>query len=405
MVMKRLFLLAATILLTLSFGYSQKDTSCAGIYYYNASSYGIMSRDSANYYRVVEKNNSFNDYYASDNTLRASGTVTYVDPSDDGNTIFDGSFIAYYPSGRVWIKQFFKEGQNDGEFTEYYENGLMKQHEFYKNGVLNGVKTTFDEKGETCTQWEYKDGVLVNDYYTKSGNGYSVDYDTTSNAPKWRDVTTSDLKVVVDKNGKAWKTYAINGLYVSIDLKYRKFYGRYYVLELFIQNNSQESAFFNFSQSTINTNRGDEKFFTEKEFYRRVRNRQGWANFGIQAAGVATAITLDVALNSNVHYSHNPHHRHHWERDLVYDMSSFLIHQSAIVGSILVSGFYADQREKILNTDIGYLRNYSIEPKSSITGYAYAKYSPNAKSVLVNLFINGKVYQFPMDASHLEVVD
>ena len=95
MVMKRLFLLAATILLTLSFGYSQKDTSCAGIYYYNASSYGVMSRDSANYYRVVEKNNSFNDYYASDNTLRASGTVTYVDPSDDGNTIFDGSFIAY----------------------------------------------------------------------------------------------------------------------------------------------------------------------------------------------------------------------------------------------------------------------------------------------------------------------
>ena len=86
-------------------------------------------------------------------------------------------------------------------------------------------------------------------------------------------------------------------------------------------------------------------------------------------------------------------------------MSSFLIHQSAIVGSILVSGFYADQREKILNTNIGYLRNYSIEPKNSITGYAYAKYSPNAKNVLVNLFINGKVYQFPMDVSHLEAID
>ena len=130
----------------------QNKDSWAGIYYYDTNSYGVMQRDSADYYRVVESNNSFNDYYSKDNTLRASGTVVSIDPSDDAKTVFDGSFIAYYPNGKVWIKQFFKNGKNEGEYTEYYDNGLMKQHEFYKGGVLDGVKTVFEEDGKTCRQ-------------------------------------------------------------------------------------------------------------------------------------------------------------------------------------------------------------------------------------------------------------
>ena len=54
--------------------------------------------------------------------------------------------------------------------------------------------------------------------------------------------------------------------------------------------------------------------------------------------------------------------------------------------------------------NIGYLTNYQIKPNTSITGYAYAKFSPTAKTILVNLPVNGKVYQFPVDVSNLKVI-
>ena len=100
--MKRLFLLSAMVL-SCAFCLAQNKTSYAGIYYYDSSSYGVMDRDSADYYRVVENNNTFNDYYAKDNALRASGALSYADPSDDSKTVFEGAFIAYYPNGKVWI--------------------------------------------------------------------------------------------------------------------------------------------------------------------------------------------------------------------------------------------------------------------------------------------------------------
>ncbi len=401
--MKRLFLFSAMMLAGV-LCLAQNKVSNAGIYYYDSNSYGVMQRDSADYYRVVENNNSFNDYYSKDNSLRASGTVVSVDPSDDGNTVFDGAFIAYYPSGKVWIKQFFKDGKNDGEYTEYYENGLMKQHEFYKAGVLDGVKTVFEEDGKTCKQWEYKNGELVNDVYTQSGSGYSVEYDTQTKEPVWRDPETSDLKSYKTKDGQMIKAYAINGLYVSIDVAYQHYFGKYYVLQLYIQNNSPEDAYFSFDNTSIQSPQGDIKLFTKSDFHRRMRSRQGWAQFGISAASVATAITLE-AITDDAFYRQDRRHHRTFGRDLAHDMSAFLIRQSAVVGSILVSGMFNEANAKVLNNNIGYLNNYVIKPNTSITGYAYAKYSPSARQILVNLPINGKIYQFPVDVTHLKTID
>ena len=382
---------------------AQNKVSNAGIYYYDSSSYGVMQRDSADYYRVVENNNSFNDYYSKDNSLRASGMVVSVDPSDDANTVFEGAFIAYYPSGKVWIKQFFKDGKNDGEYTEYYENGLMKQHEFYKAGVLDGVKTVFEEDGKTCKQWEYKNGELVNDVYTQSGSGYSVEYDTQTKEPVWRDPETSDLKAYRTEDGQVIRAYAINGLYVSIDVSYQHYYGKYYVLQLFIQNNSPEDALFSFDNSSIQSPNGNIKLFTKSDLERRMNSRQGWAQFGIQAATFATAITLE-AITDEAFYRQDRRHHRTFGRDLAHDMSAFLIRQSAVVGSVLISGMFNEAHKNVVNNNIGYLKNYRIKPNTSITGFAYAKYSPSAKQILVNLPINGKVYQFPVDVTNLKTI-
>lgn len=413
--MKRLFLFSAMVLFSfLAYAQkvvtkpadpsaSQERVSCAGIYYYDSNSYGVMDRDSADYYRVVESNNSFNDYYSKDNSLRASGTVSSIDASDDANTVFEGAFIAYHPNGKVWIKQFFKGGKNDGEFTEYYESGLMKQHEYYKMGVLDGVKTVFEEDGKTCKQWEYKDGELVTDTYTQSGSGYSVDYDTTTKEPVWKDVTTSDLKSYRTKEGQTIRAYAINGLYVSIDVAYQHYYGKYYVLQVFIQNNSPEEAYYSFDNTSMATPGGNLKLFSKNDFQKRMNSRQGWAQFGIQAATFATAITLE-AISDETFYRQNRRHHRTFGRDLAQDMSAFLIRQSAVVSSMLISGMFNEAHAKVVNNNIGYLRNYKIQPNTSITGFAYAKYSPSVRQILVNLPINGKVYQFPVDVTNIKTI-
>ncbi len=401
--MKRLFLFL-TIMLYGIFSFAQTRESWAGIYYYNSNSYGVTQRDSAEYYRVVESNNSFNDYYSKSNTLRATGAVSSVDAADDANTIFEGAFIAYHPNGKVWIKQFFKNGKNDGEFTEYFENGLMKQHEFYKEGILHGVKTLFDEDGKTCKQWEYSDGELINDYYTQSGEGYSVDYDTTTKEPVWKDVTTSDLKAYETQDGQVIRAYAVNGLYVSLDVSYQHYYGKYYILQLFVQNNSPEDAYFSFKDASIQSSAGKIKMFSSGDYLRRINRRQGWAKFGLHAATIATAITLE-AITDEQFYRQDRHHRRTFGRDLAHDMSTFLIRQSAVVGNILISGMFNDARAKVANNNIGYLQNYLIKPNTSITGFAYAKYNSNAKHLLVNLPINGKVYQFPIDVENIKSID
>ena len=134
-----------------------------------------------------------------------------------------------------------------------------------------------------------------------------------------------------------------------------------------------------------------------------MNSRQGWAQFGISAASVATAITLE-AITDEAFYRQDRRHHRTFGRDLAHDMSAFLIRQSAVVGSILVSGMFNEANARVLNKNIGYLTNYQIKPNTSITGYAYAKFSPTAKTILVNLPVNGKVYQFPVDVSNLKVI-
>ena len=134
-----------------------------------------------------------------------------------------------------------------------------------------------------------------------------------------------------------------------------------------------------------------------------MNSRQGWAQFGIQAATFATAITLE-AITDEAFYRQDRRHHRTFGRDLAHDMSAFLIRQSAVVGSVLISGMFNEAHKNVVNNNIGYLKNYRIKPNTSITGFAYAKYSPSAKQILVNLPINGKVYQFPVDVTNLKTI-
>ena len=380
----------------------QQVRSYQGTYYFTAEATKADNKQSSEYYRVVEINNNFKDYYTNGNLLRAKGTVAYMDENDDNNTVFDGAFEAYYPSGKVWIKQTFKNGQNDGEFTEYYESGLIKEHETYKDGTLDGIKTTFTEKGDTCYQYVYDNGKLQNDTYTQSGNGYSVNYDAQTKKPVWNRASDVQVKNLMDNSGDTWKYYTLNGLYVSINVKYRHYYGRYYVVNVYIQNNSPENAYFNFDNASITAGGGRVRLFSHDEYVRRVNNRQAWTAFGLSMAAVVTAATLDAAINSSYYDDwgyHSP------SSNFAHDFSSFVIEESAVVGTVLINGYMTNEMIKVQQNNIGYLKNYMVVPKNAVSGYALAKYDPSVNQISVNLPINGVVYSFKWNTTNLEDAD
>lgn len=380
----------------------QQVQSYKGTYYFTLQATKAVDAQSSEYYRVVEANNNFKDYYTKGDLLRAKGTVAYLDAEDDNNTVFDGPFEAYYPSGKVWIKQTFKNGQNNGEFTEYYEDGLIKEHETYKDGVLDGIKTTFTEKGDTCYQYVYDNGKLQNDTYTQSGDGYSVNYNAQTKKPIWNQASDVQVKNLMDKSGDVWKYYTLNGLYVSINVKYRHYYGRYYVVSVYIQNNSPENAYFNFDSASITAGGGRVRLFSHDEYVRRVNNRQAWTAFGLSMATVVTAATLDAAINSSYY---NGWDNYSPGRDFAHDFSSFIIEESAAVGSVLIGGYMTNEMIKVQQNNIGYLKNYMVAPKNAVSGYALAKYDPSVNQIFVNLPINGVVYSFRWNTANLQDAD
>ena len=447
--------------------------SFEGLYFFKADGSKAASKDAADYYRVVDANNYFRDYYVNSSSangsasnsnissnsssnsnilstsksvtgdaLRAEGKVVFIDAANDNNSVFEGKFIAYYLSGKIWIRQFFKEGKNDGEFTEYFENGGIKEHDFYKDGVLDGLKSEFAENGDTCYQYEYENGKLVNDYYTQSGNGYSVNYNNETKKPEWRQTAADEVHAVLDKAGDSWKYYTANGLYIAVNVRYKHYYGRYYLTSVYIQNNSPEDAYLDFNNMSISGLSGGASYnglnsgarysgqrngaqyseqgngaqysrqsngarysgqrrirmFSKDEYVNRVNNRQAWAAFGLSMATVVTAVTLDAAINGSYYDS--------WDRspgsDFWHDLSSVMITEAAVVGNVLIAGYMTNEMIKVQQNNIGYLQNYLIKPKNAICGYALAKYDSSSSKILVNVPVNGVVYSFSWDASDMK---
>ncbi|MFA6704042.1 MAG: hypothetical protein WCS05_04450, partial [Bacteroidales bacterium] len=57
----------------------QQVQSYKGTYYFTLQATKAVDVQSSDYYRVVEANNNFKDYYTKGDLLRAKGTVAYLD--------------------------------------------------------------------------------------------------------------------------------------------------------------------------------------------------------------------------------------------------------------------------------------------------------------------------------------
>ena len=64
------------------------------------------------------------------------------------------------------------------------------------------------------------------------------------------------------------------------------------------------------------------------------------------------------------------------------------------VGAVLIAENADRKYDRILQDNLGYLRNYSLEPGHSMTGHLMAKDVPAAKHLVVDVPLDTRVYRF-----------
>tara|TARA_B110000003_G_scaffold159109_1_gene159314 strand:+ start:4775 stop:5512 length:738 start_codon:yes stop_codon:yes gene_type:complete len=71
-----------------------------------------------------------------------------------------GMWIYYFPSGELFSKEFYIDGNLEGELINYYENGKSLEITQYSNGFKNGSSKHFSDKGVLIEEVHYKDDLL-----------------------------------------------------------------------------------------------------------------------------------------------------------------------------------------------------------------------------------------------------
>ncbi|MBM6991946.1 MAG: hypothetical protein I3J02_01555 [Prevotella sp.] len=133
--MKQFVLISAMLLMTVaSFGRKHVSESAivvADTIYYAADQTSVKNADQASYYRLLLTQNKgkaqesvFTDYYM-DGTLKAEGGYTFVDLSNDKNTVLNGDVTTYYVNGKEKLHGKYQNGKRHGYFTLQMRDGSV----------------------------------------------------------------------------------------------------------------------------------------------------------------------------------------------------------------------------------------------------------------------------------------
>ena len=206
-----------------------------------------------------------------------------------------------------------------------------------------------------------------------------------------------------DKAGNKWKTFHQDSLYIFLNTRYMKDHGKYYLIDIYIQNNFQKPLFFDFNAASVTANGRINYFWTYDKYRRRVQRQNGWAAFGAGVATLFTAWILDAILNGN--YFNGDTDNYSLGLDLLHGISSVFIQDIAYIGAMAIADGFERDYERCLQKSIGFLTPYNIPSNTALRGHTLAKFIPGADRIEINLPIGNKVYSFQWDASELEEIN
>lgn len=203
--------------------------------------------------------------------------------------------------------------------------------------------------------------------------------------------------LMLDRNGNAWKAWHVDGLKVLLNVRYLQHYGKYYRMDLYIENDSERPVLFDFNNTRLSTLGGPVKVFSHDRYLGRISSRKTWKTIGISVGTMFVALFIAQVL----HADDNRGDRDSFGEEILEDIASAAIEEAGYIAAAMVSEREAEDMDRIVRNNIGYLRSCSIPPGVALEGHAYAKYKPGASVLDITLPIGGKDYVFQWDTTDL----
>ncbi len=195
---------------------------------------------------------------------------------------------------------------------------------------------------------------------------------------------------MMDADGREWRVFDVDDMTIALNVSTFRDHGRYFRIDAYILNLSDEHRLFNFSEASVDSDEGKIKLYSFEKYMRRVKNRNFWSGFGGTMAMFTGAVVLDAALGTALSSDND------WTLgdDLAYSLGSSLAYQAASVSSMILADKLDQEVVTIHNNNLGYFSDYNIAPNVAIEGHAFARYSPKHDRIVINLPIGNRVYSF-----------
>lgn len=241
---------------------------------------------------------------------------------------------------------------------------------------------------DTIPKIESKDTMSFRPLFTEDSPGLKV-VRIRDNSP------ARGPKMELDRDGNAWKVFAVDGLDVLMNVRYLRHYGKYYRIDLYIQNNTDRPVRYDFKNTTASSRLGDVKIFTRNRYLNRIGGQKAAKTIGLGICTLCTTVLLSAIVRGD------PNDRDSFTEDLLRDIGGVAIEEAGYIATMAIADNEAEDMNRIERNCIGYLTDYTIAPDHAIEGHAYAKYKPGASSIEITLPIGERKYIFKWDTTSL----
>ena len=206
-----------------------------------------------------------------------------------------------------------------------------------------------------------------------------------------------------DYDGGVWWTYDMDGIVLSLDVRYLHQYGRYYRVGVQLVNTTPQALNFDFDAVRMFAGDGRSiKVYTKGEYLRRIRQKQTVRNIGVQIAMIPVYLFALAAAEKLTDF--NDDGWHSLGESVAEGIAYGIINGAATIGSDLIASHYEGELRQISEDNVGYLGDYRIAPDHALHGHFYARFDPSAKEVTLELPIGDRTIRIPFLAVGLPEV-
>lgn len=296
---------------------------------------------------------------------------------------------------------------NYGEYTCYNDDGKLTTHAFYLAGKLSGTYKIFYEDGSFRTV-EYDAGEPVHDYYLLSdSNGNTLKFRIADDTQIWESPSITE-RFVDYRDGTPWEVYFKNGITIALTNSVVTDYGKWHRIDLIISNNSTTPIEFvpelNIMAYSVDNQKvaTDLQIWTCDEYMEKVNRAQTWAAIamgfceGIASAGAGYSTSTTTGYSSNgissTYYT------------TTYNAAA--AYQANLASQRRLADFGQAQQEEKNIKQLGYLKQNTIYPGESVSGYVLVARIKGERVVFV-IDIEGAeyIYEWNFDRKAAYLVD